>query len=469
MKQEAVLVVDDEAVIRRALEKFLTDLGYQVQCAGTVDEGIALASQTAFDAALIDLMMPERNGIELVQALHERDPELVAIVMTGFGTITSAVEAMRAGAYHYLTKPFELEAIRQLVATALDYRRLRVENRALKVALQQQLGFPEIIGRSPVMGEVFDLIEKVAATDSTVLLLGESGTGKELVARALHYRSHRAQGPFVAVNCGAIPEDLLEAELFGHARGAFTGAVATRAGKFEAAHGGTILLDEIGEMSPKLQVKLLRVLQERRFEPVGSAQVMDVDVRIVAATNQDLDVAVQERRFREDLYYRLNVIPVKLPSLRERVGDVALLAQHFLNHYNRVNGRSVSGFSREAVACLEQYRWPGNVRELENLVERAVVLKGQGVVEAADLPIALQTLPQPYQAPQVVLPVTGLSLKLAVMEFEQSLIQQALQMAGGNKNRAAGLLQLNRTTLVEKLRRQQGAADAPANQRGDYV
>ncbi|MBI4237478.1 MAG: sigma-54-dependent Fis family transcriptional regulator [Deltaproteobacteria bacterium] len=469
MRQESILVVDDEAVIRRALEKFLTDLGYHVGCAGTVDEGIALAERRPFDAALVDLMMPERNGIELVQALHARDPELVAIVMTGFGTISSAVEAMRAGAYHYLTKPFELEAIRQLVGTALEYRRLRVENRALKVALQQQVGFPEIIGRSPVMGEVFDLIEKVAATDSTVLLLGESGTGKELVARALHHRSHRTQGPFVAVNCGAIPEDLLEAELFGHVRGAFTGAVATRAGKFEAAHGGTILLDEIGEMSPKLQVKLLRVLQERRFEPVGSAQVMDVDVRIVAATNQDLEVAVQDRRFREDLYYRLNVIPVKLPNLQERTGDVALLAQHFLDHFNQVNGRAVSGFSRDAVACLEQYRWPGNVRELENLIERIVVLKGQGVVEVADLPAALQTLPQPYQPPQVVLPVTGLSLKAAVLEFEQSLIQQALQMSGGNKNRAAGLLQLNRTTLVEKLRRQQGASDAPANQRGDYV
>lgn len=453
--QPTILICDDEVVIRRALERFLTDEGYQVVSAGSYDEALALSETHHIDCALLDLVMQGKGGLELLQALKERDADMMAIIMTGFGTIPTAVDAMKNGAFHYLTKPFELDDIRRLVALALEHRRLQSENQTLKRQLRTHYCFDNIVGNSAPMQAVFRLIEKVAETDSTVLLLGESGTGKELIARAMHYNSGRSESPLVTVNCAAIPEDLLESELFGHVKGAFTGATTNHRGKFCAADGGTIFLDEIGDMSPKLQVKLLRVLQERCFEAVGSTETQHVNVRVIAATNKDLEKAVAEKQFREDLYYRLNVIPVLLPPLRERSNDVALLLNHFLQHYNAENTRTVTSFSQEALDCLEQYNWPGNVRELLNVVERLVILKGEGVITVDDLPSQVVSRSAKFKAPQVAIPDSGFSLKAAVMDFENHLIRQALQKSGGNKNKAAGLLQLNRTTLVEKIKKQE--------------
>lgn len=453
--RDTILVVDDETPLRRALERYLAGEGYQVVMAENAEQAVTAAATTPIHCALVDLMLPGRNGVELIQELRASSPETVAIVMTGFGTIASAVDAMKAGAFHYLTKPFELDDIRQLVATALEHRRLKVENRELRRIVRGKYQFDHIIGQSEAMQGVYRLIEKLAETDSTVLLLGESGTGKELVARAIHYNSPRSKGPLITVNCAAIPDELLESELFGHLRGAFTGATTTRTGKFEAAHGGTIFLDEIADMSTKLQVKLLRVLQERHIEPVGSTRSQEVDVRIITATNQDLEVAVRERRFREDLYYRLNVIPVKVPALRERDGDVSILTQHFLEHFNRANDRQVAGFAADAMHALLAHKWPGNVRELENLIERLVVIKGKGEITLVDLPATMRNVKATFRSPVMDIPDAGISFKAAVDEFENSLILQALQKTGGNKNKAASLLKLNRTTLVEKIKKKQ--------------
>ncbi len=451
-----ILIVDDEVAIRKALERFLTGLKYEVSIAGDGETAIAILEKEQFDLALVDLVMPKLDGIELIRRMKAMQPAIVPIVLTGFGTITSAVEAMKAGAYHYLTKPFELDDIASLIATALEHRQLKEENRLLKSALREKYRFESIVGTSDEMAAVFDMIEKVAATDSTVLVTGESGTGKELVAKAIHFNSDRASNALVVVNCAAIPEELLESELFGHMKGAFTGAVATHAGRFDAANNGTIFLDEIGDMSLKLQVKVLRVLQEQRFEPVGSTQTHQVDVRIIAATNQDLELAVREKRFREDLYYRLNVIPIHIPPLRERAGDIPMLLQHFIQKFG--DGRGDRDMLPETMEYLMQYRWPGNVRELENVVERLMVLKREGVIEPSDLPEKLVGA-KPVAASAALangpidIPETGLSFKKAVNDFEKRLIMGALSKTGGNKNKAANLLKLNRTTLVEKIKK----------------
>ena len=453
--KERILVVDDEVSIRRALEKFLEGLGYAVSTASNGQEALEVCEKTAVDLALTDLVMPKMDGIELIRKLKSIDPQMMALVMTGFGTITSAVEAMKAGAYHYLTKPFELEDVAALVRTALEHKKLREENRELKRQLKDKFRFENIVGTSPEMHAVFDLIEKVADTDSTVLVLGESGTGKELIAKAIHYNSNRKDKSLVTVNCGAIPEDLLESELFGHMKGSFTGAIANKPGRFDVADGGTIFLDEIGDMSPKLQVKLLRVLQERKFDPVGSTATHEVDVRILAATNQDLEVAVKEGRFREDLYYRLHVIPVSIPPLRERPTDIALLAQHFVDRFNKENSHEVEGFTEEALDAMMAYEWPGNVRELENQVERLTILKRAGKIVLSDLPPKMGGRPLPKRGKKslVDIPSSGLSFKTAVADFEEELIRQALEKAEWNKNKAAALLKLNRTTLVEKMKK----------------
>ncbi len=453
-----ILIVDDEVTIRKALEKFLTGLGYKVFTADTGDAALKLAGQEVIDLALVDLVMPGMDGVELIRKLKSQDSKLVCIVMTAFGTITSAVEAMKAGAYHYLTKPFELDDIASLVQTGLEHKNLKEENRLLRQQLKTKYKFDNFIGSSPEMTGVFELIEKVADTDSNVLILGESGTGKELVARAIHYNSRRCSMPLVTVNCAAIPEELLETELFGHIKGSFTGANATKLGRFDAANGGTIFLDEIGDMTLKLQVKILRVLQERRFEPVGSNKTHEVDVRIIAATNQDLEKAVAERRFREDLYYRLNVIPICIPPLRERKSDIPLLVQFFVQNFNRENGKGVEGFSKGAMAVLQGYSWPGNVRELENFVERSVILKSNGLVEENELPPHIGagrshgSSVENIQAEQFS---DGVSFKQAIEDFETRLIVKALEATNWNKNKAAELLGLNRTTLVEKIKRKQ--------------
>ncbi len=451
-----ILIVDDEVAIRKALERFLGGLKYDVFAAKDGEEALAILAREAIDLALVDLVMPKVDGIELIRRMKKIQPAIVPIVLTGFGTITSAVEAMKAGAYHYLTKPFELDDISTLIATALEHTQLKEENRILKKQIGEKYRFENIIGSSDEMAAIFDLVEKVAESDSTVLITGESGTGKELVARAIHYNSPRRDKPLITVNCAAIPEELLESELFGHVKGSLTGAVATKMGRFDAANGGTIFLDEIGDMSPKLQVKVLRVIQEQRFDPVGATSTHEVDVRIIAATNMDLDKAVAENRFREDLYYRLNVIPIHIPPLRERRGDIAVLLNHFLEKAAHSAGKEVLGFTDDAMKSLCAYTWPGNVRELENMVERMVVLNKSGRISPEDLPAKLgERSPQRKAvcADGIMFSEEGLSFKDAVERFETKLIMDALKRTGGNKNRAATLLQLNRTTLVEKIKK----------------
>jgi DNA-binding NtrC family response regulator len=404
---------------------------------------------------IADVKMPGINGLELVRQIHEISPDLPCIVITGYGSAENSVEALRAGAYWYLEKPFDqahLDVVRKLVEQAIEHGRLKSENRLLQGQLQSKYRFQNIIGTSAALRSVLETVSKVAMTDSTVLITGESGTGKELVARAIHFNSKRADKMFVTVNCGAIPEELLESELFGHVRGAFTNAVANREGRFSVAHEGTIFLDEIGDMSSTLQVKLLRVLQDRTFEPVGSSKTQSVDVRVIAATNQDLEDAIANRLFREDLYYRLNVIPIVVPPLRERRDDIPLLAQHFLDIANESRGDEGVGFSDEAIELMTGFDWPGNVRELENLVERLVTLcSGRGIV-ASDLPKSLQVNSSPTPAaPQI--PPQGLNFRDVVDQFESDLIRQALEITHGNKNRAAQLIQMNRTTMLEKMKK----------------
>lgn len=450
---KSILVIDDEELLLKALDRFLKGQGYEVFSFSQWERGENLVRERPIDLLLVDLMLPNISGIEVFRRLREIRPNLICIVMTGFGTIPSAIEAIRTGAYHYVTKPFDLDDAGSLIAKALEHAQLKEENRSLRRQLQTRFGLENIIGQSPRMKEVFSLVEKIADTESTVLIEGESGTGKELLAKAIHCRSRRRDFPFVPVNCAAIPEGLLESELFGHVRGAFTGAVTTQAGSFETAHQGTIFLDEIGDMSSKLQVKLLRVLQERCFEPVGSHKAKEADIRVVAATNQDLEKAVSENRFREDLFYRLNVIPVVLPPLRKRMEDLPILIDHFLKKYNRQNQKDLAGFSEEALVRLRHHAWPGNVRELENLVERLVVMKGSGMVVPDDLPENLRSGSTAPFAEEVPFPEEGVSFHDLVESFELNLIRKALLKSEGNKNQAAQILHLNRTTLVEKMKR----------------
>ncbi len=455
LRESNILVVDDEELYRRALERILVRSGHNVATARDATSALDLVSSQRIDLVLADIKMPGINGLELVRQIHEIAPDLPCIVITGYGSPESSVDALRAGAYWYLEKPFDqghLDVVRKLVQQAIEHGRLKSENRLLQGQLQSKYRFENIIGTSTALRDVLETVSKVAMTDSTVLITGESGTGKELVARAIHFNSKRADKMFVTVNCGAIPEDLLESELFGHVRGAFTNAVANREGRFTVAHEGTIFLDEIGDMSPTLQVKLLRVLQDRTFEPVGSSKTQSVDVRVLAATNQSLEDAIAKRLFREDLYYRLNVIPIVVPPLRERRDDIPLLAQHFLNIANDGRSGGEVEFSDEVIERLTGFDWPGNVRELENLVERVVTLcSGQSVV-ASDLPKAIQASSPPLPAaPQI--PPQGLNFRDVVDQFESDLILQALEITHGNKNRAAQLIRMNRTTMLEKMKK----------------
>ncbi len=453
--KHSILVVDDEQQILKAIQRFLSEKGYEVTTCDHFDAGLAALAKQPFDVALIDLKLGDRSGIDLISQVKKIQPETVCMIFTGYGTIDSAIAAVKAGAYHYLTKPFRLEDLENLIAQALETRRVKQENQILKKEVGAKFGIKNLVGFSEPMKSVYNLIEKVADTDSTILILGESGTGKELVAKAIHHASRRADRSLVAVNCGAIPEDLLESELFGHVKGAFTGAVATRPGRFEMAEGGSIFLDEIGDMSPRLQVKILRVLQERKFEPVGSNKTMEVDVRIIAATNKNLEKAVKENHFREDLYYRLNVIPVRLPPLRERIEDVPILIDFFLSRYAKENQRDKPQVNAEAMQVFLQYPWPGNVRELENLMERLVILKHEGEITRHDLPERIRISGQDDIITNVQIPESGLSFKDVVDDFENQLILKALEKTGWNKNKAAQLLQLNRTTLVEKIKKRQ--------------
>lgn len=455
LQKNHVLVVDDEELYRRAIERILRRVGYGVLMARDSIEALQLISANQVDLVLCDIQMPGINGLELVRQIREVEPDLPCIVMTGYNTPENSIEALQAGAFWYLEKPFEqdrLDVVRGLVGQAIEHGRLKSENRLLQRQLRSRHKFDSIIGKSDGLARTLAIVEKVADTDSTVLITGESGTGKELVARALHYNSRRAERRLVTVNCGAIPEELLESELFGHVKGAFTNAINHRDGRFTLAHRGTIFLDEIGDMSPNLQVKLLRVLQERSFEPVGSSKTQRVDVRVIAATHQDLPRLIEQGRFREDLYYRLNVLPIEVPALRDRIDDLPLLIHHFLDLARQERGSRIEGVSDEAMQRLMDYHWPGNVRELENLTERLTVLVDVGEIDVEDLPDHIRAEPtlQPW-APRI--PSTGIDFNAVVGRFESDLIEQALEHTHWNKNRAAGLLGLNRTTLIEKIKK----------------
>jgi len=453
MSGESILIVDDDSRIRDFLFDVLTEEGYEVTTADNGEKAINYLKSYSYHVVLTDLKMPGVDGLQVIKECQKANSQIVGIVITGHGSVKSAVEAMKAGAYDYVVKPFQLDEIKIGVQRAIEHQRLTVENLSLRKQLKKKYKFENIIGDSDEIQKVFELIEKVADTDSTILIRGESGTGKELIAKAIHYNGYRRDRPLIPVNCGAIPEDLLESELFGHVRGAFTGATSTRIGRFELAHNGTIFLDEIGDMSPSLQVKVLRVLQEQEFERVGGTNTIKVNVRIIAATNQDLERAVKERTFREDLYYRLNVIPVYVPPLRSRKSDIPLLLKHFIDHFNQEKNKKFEYLSAEVTDVLLQYDWPGNVRELENTTERLVILKGKGAIQPDDLPDKILKKSRDNFIPQLHIPEAGICFKTAVSQFEKELILQALDKSDWVKNKAARILNLKRTTLVEKMKK----------------
>jgi len=515
MAEKHILLVEDEAALREAVAEQLTDRGFHVEQAGSGEQAIARLAEFAFDIIITDLRLGgDVDGTRVLDEARALYPDIIGIIITGFGTVKDAVEAIKRGATDFIQKPFQFDELLHIIHTALEQRRLRAENAYLRRQLEERYRFEGIIGKSRVMRELFELLETVAQTSSTILVSGETGTGKELVARAIHHNSPRRAQRFVAINCSAIPETLLEAELFGHVRGAFTGAVATRAGRFEEANRGTIFLDEVGTMTPALQMKLLRVIQGREVQRLGDTGVIKVDVRIIAATNNDLTRMVAEGTFREDLFYRLNVIPVQMPPLRDRKDDIPLLVQHFLRRFGadlardrdlqagnrdpsarerdlQATNRDPSarerdlqatnpdrsardrdlqtanrdpsarerelpalGISQDALRHLMSHSWPGNVRELENALERAVALcGGRRTIEMRDLPPAVQSAGASIAPIEVALPEEGFDLPGYIDKLEREVIGRALEKTGGNKGAAAKLLNLKRTTLVEKLKR----------------
>jgi len=449
-----LLIVDDEGALRETIAERLADHGFDVEQAPNGEQALQRLSEFAFDILITDLRLPGIDGRKVLDAALQRYPDIIAIVITGFGTVKDAVEAIKQGASDFITKPFQFDALLHVLNSALEQKRLKSENAYLRSQLEERYKLDGLVGRSPVMKDLFHLLEIVAATSSTVLITGETGTGKELAARAIHHNSARRANRFVAINCSAIPETLLEAELFGHARGAFTGAVGTRQGRFEQAHKGTLFLDEVGTMSPALQAKLLRVLQEREFERVGDSHTIKVDVRVIAATHSDLEKMVADGAFREDLYYRLNVIPVKLPPLRERREDIPLLVQHFVQRLSADQGRGPATVSQDAMRKLMAYAWPGNVRQLENAVERALAFsQGRGQIDVQDFSPDIQNQSASAEPIEPWLPDEGLDLERYMSGVELALIRRSLERTRGNKRQAAQLLNLKRTTLIEKLKR----------------
>jgi len=446
-----VLVVDDDRIILESLSEFLRLEGYDVDGAENFRQAVGALGQKSYQVVITDVNMPESNGFDLLRLIKDRYPEIVVVMITGYGTIDSAVEAIKMGAYDYLTKPIIDDEIRLVVERAVKQQALVRENQALRRQLDLRYGLDNIVGHDYQMLKTFDLIEAVADSTTTVLIQGESGTGKSLIARAIHYRSPRRDKPFVEVSCGALPETLLESELFGHVKGAFTNALSDKDGKFKAADQGTIFLDEISTASPALQVKLLRVLQERQFEPVGSNKTHTVDVRVILATNCDLTVEVDQGRFRQDLYYRINVVTINLPSLRERLCDIPLLAEFFLKKYCAQRNREVLGITDEALQIMSQYRWKGNVRELENCIERAVVLSKGKYIMPTDLPMTV--IEQAGKAEPSNGRYRPVSLKTALEEPEKRIIRAALEANNWNRQLTAQTLEINRTTLYKKMKR----------------
>ncbi len=441
----AILIVEDEAKMRRLLELNLGEDGFTTFSAGDADSGLKLLRENSIDLVLTDLKLPGMNGLEFLQAVKRQNAALPVVLMTAFGTVETAVEAMKAGASDYVLKPFSLTEMRMVIHKELDVRDLREENRSLREALGKKYSHPNIVARSPKMQEVLATVERVGPTNSTVLLGGESGVGKDLIARAIHEKSRRAQGPFLKINSTAIPENLLESELFGFEKGAFTGAVASKPGKFELADKGTLFLDEIGDVPPATQVKLLRVLQEREFERLGGTKIIKVDVRLIAATNRDLREALEQGTFREDLYYRLNVVPIDIAPLRERREDIPDLVNLFISRFAGDSGKPVEGITPEAMQILVNYHWPGNVRELQNIVERASALAKGSVLEPGDIHLDIR----PSKATNGAggfLP-DGMTLE----QWEDEMVQEALRRAHGNKSQAARLLGLSRNALRYRL------------------
>ena len=440
-----ILVIDDEESMRAGCVQALTGEGYRVQAAENGIQGLEMAQKESYDLVILDLRMPGLDGMVVLQKLREFDPSVVVVVVTGYATIESAVEAIKRGAYDFVPKPFTPEALLAIVKRAVERKRLTLANVYLRLELDERMGPDAIVGQSPAMVEVAELVQKVAPTDSTVLLCGETGVGKELVARAIHRQSHRHDNPFVVVDCGALVETLFESELFGHVKGSFTGAVETTHGKFELANGGTIFLDEIANVGSNIQAKLLRVIQEREVTKVGSSQKVEVDVRIVAATDKDLAKEMREGNFREGLFYRLNVVTIHIPPLRERKEDIPVLAQYFLKRFSEKRKRSVTGISEEAMRSLEAYDWPGNVRELKNAIERAVVMAEGDIIEPSDL------LDYGLAHRAALGPAAGGRLA----EVEKKEIVKALKEFNGQKGRVAEYLGIHRKTLRGKIRKYQ--------------
>lgn len=447
-----ILIVDDEEVLRDVLEAVLRREGFDVLMAGSGEEALNVLDTEEVDCVVLDVMLPGISGIDTLRAIRIANPELPVVVITAFSSIDGAIEAMKHGAYHYIPKPFKNEEVVITINKALEQRRLTRENERLKSELSDKYAYSNIIGKSETMRKVFDLIRLAAPSRSNILIIGESGTGKELVAKAIHHASPRARNAFVTVNSGSLPPELLESSLFGHVKGAFTGAIATKRGLFEVADGGSIFLDEIGNINLDTQAKLLRVIQEKEFMRLGSVETIKVDVRIIAATNADLSKLMADNRFREDLFYRLNVITITLPPLRRKREDIPLLVNHFLQKYSEENKRKVKDITPDAMRMLMDHSWPGNVRELENTIERAVVLSTGDRIGTELMPDYLR-YPVNTDQPSMVVPAEGISLKDAVSRYERTMILQSLELANGVQKKAAELLQLKPSTLNEMMKR----------------
>lgn len=454
MSDKRVLVIDDEKNMRHMLKVMLSKAGYVVETAGEGQSGLELMAQADFDFILCDLKMPKMDGMTFLKEAGEKYPEKTFIMMSAYGTIDTALEAMKVGAYDYVSKPFKEDEVLLSLKKAEERERLKEENLRLQnriKKIEQKYSFENIVARSESMAQVFELVRKVADHKTTVLITGDSGTGKELIARAIHTSGVRASGPMVAINCGGIPETLLESELFGYKKGAFTGAVRDKPGRFKEADGGTLFLDEVGELSLSFQVKLLRVLQEEEITPLGGVGSEKVDVRVIAATSKDLTKEVQEARFREDLLYRIKVMTIHLPPLRERRGDIPLLIGYFIDHFNKKMKKKIEGLSSQAMPLLMGYSWPGNIRELENLVERAVLLAKGSLITPAELPSSIisgESSIHPSSEPGHTL-----SLKKASQRLEEDLIREVLKLTGGNRSRAAKILEVSRPMLLTKIKK----------------
>jgi len=451
-QKEIIHIIDDEPIIYEVLQDLLTSEGYEVEISPNGEEALEKYESQEFDLTLLDLLMPGMDGIEVLKRLKKMDSSAVVIIITAYASIESAISAMKMGAFDYIQKPFKHDELLLIVQRAIAHKRLQEENLRLKDELKRKFSFEKIIGKSEVMNQVFEIIKASAPTRSTIVIQGESGTGKELVARAIHQNSDRASQPFIIVNSGSLPPDLLESHVFGHVKGAFTGAVSEKKGLFEAADKGTIFFDEISSLNLDTQAKLLRVMQDREFMKLGGTKTIKVDVRVIAATNTDLEDLIQQKAFREDLYYRLNVIKIELPPLRKRKEDIPLLVTHFLESYSKENNKDILNVSDEVIGILEEYSWPGNVRELENLIERAVVLAKSRVITRESLP-AFLTPSQKNGSPLFTADNEDLNLKNQIQEYQKKAILNALRKSKGVQKKAASLLGVKPTTLNEMIKR----------------